>query len=322
MAPFLARRAAAALFVLLVAPLPGDAHENRRVHEGRILLAAGERIAFPADLHYHRLVGTVRVVPGSGAAGDTGVLLRVVRAGSADTLTLAGPAHDLRVSRLVPCCLGVDWSPHLVIVENPGGGAVEVRLRLVLLHDGFAVIGANSEPGAAISALGWFGGFAALFGFLLLRGPVASGSRGGALAWYLRSQGALWLAASALAGWGMLRYGGGPAGGIIAVGADLPWIPNAILTTQDLIFLLLMLLWLLSVALWTGAARRGRSREAPERLRVGLAGVVLGAGSFLAATVWAAEYGLILVPALVGAAAAAVPLAGGIRLLRPHGARG
>jgi hypothetical protein len=312
--------AAAALLLLLLLPTPlsGDAHENRRVHEGRIILGAGERIAFPAELHYHRLTGTVRIVghPGSEAAPE--VLLLLTRVGSADTLALAGPAPGFRVNRLVPCCLGTTWARHLVILENPGADPLELDVRLVLLHDGFAVIGADAEPGAALSTLGWFGGFAALFGFLLVRGPAPAGPAGPRLAWATGSLGALWIVAAGLAMWGMLRYGGGPTGGVIGVGADLPWLRNPILTTQDLAFVLLMVLWLVSLAGWTGAARRARVTAAPKRRRVGVVGIALGVGSLLAAGVWAVEYGLLLVPFLLAAAAAAVPLAGGIHLLAPR----
>jgi hypothetical protein len=292
---------------LLLVPSSVAAHENRPVYRGTLELGPGEGVSLGADLHYHRFVGRVRVV-GDGI-GE--VRLDLIGGDGRTIERLGGPGAEFVLNRLVRCCKGAAWSPFAVRLENPGASPIRVEVDLVLLHDGVAVLTDDAEPGAAATALFWFVLFSGVFGYRLWRRTPGEGR---STIWARRAAFghlAMWAGAGALGVVGMLRYGGGPVAGNIAVAADLPWIPGPILTTQDLFLGACIGLWAFSVGAWSRAAR-----IAPEDRSVARLGILLGGGAILAAGIWAVEYGSWVVPALVAVGSSALPLLGGILILR------
>jgi hypothetical protein len=299
-----------ALIAWTAAPGSARAHENRVIHEGTVHIAAGERLTFPVELHYHRVVGRVRTLD-----ADAGELaLHILGADGVARATVRGRDRSFGVNVLVPCCRGTTWASHDIVLENLGPVALEVDLRLVLVHDGIAVMGANAEGGAAATPLIWFLVFGILFGHRMLRGGAI---RGSARPWAfctVGSHAAIWVSAGALAGWGMAHYGAGPVSGTIAAAADLPWLSNPIVTSQDLVIGSWMVLWIIALGSWTAASRR-----APDSRAIGVLGVVLGAGAVIACLTWAIEYGTVVMPLLVAATTAALPAAGGAVALARRG---
>lgn len=283
------------------------AHPDLVVGEGTHRLAPGATLTTTAEVHYHRLVGHVR-------AEDPAARLTVLVTGPDGERVVAGPGADLQVNALIACC-GTSNVPHPVTVRNAGPSPVTVTVRLVLLHDGLAVVNDDSEPGAlrsvvAMPLLGAVG-----FGLTLWRPLAASAAdarratRRGAVALAL-----LWVLAAGLAGWGMLRYGGGPAVGTLAATADLPSTNNVIMTTHSVITVGFILLWIACTGLWTASARRAGTPEA--RRAAGWLGLALGGSALVACAAWAIEYGTVLAPLLTFLAAATLPLGGAARLLR------
>ena len=299
-----ARRVALALLLALLA-LSGaaSAHRNAQVAEGTLRIPAGGAVELPAELHHHRLVGTV-------AAGDARALLAVRVLGPGGDATLAGPGASLRVNALVACCDDAPWSPHVVRIENRGARAVEAHASLALLHDGLSVAARDAETGAAASLLVIVAIPAAL-ALAAMRRATPARPPAPALRLAAAALAGLALLAAALALPTMRDLGGGPASATIAVAARLPWLANPILTTQDLLMLLLLALWAAALLAWASALRRGGSRQALAALAAPLA--LLPA---LSASAWALEYGVLLVPLLAGAFAAAAPLAWALREAR------
>jgi hypothetical protein len=305
-------RALAALALIAGTGAPGSAwaHENRGIHEGTVHIAAGERLTFPVALHYHRVVGHVRTVEAN--AGE--LALHILGREGEAWATVRGRYGNLVVNVLVPCCKGTTWASHDIVLENLGPVALEVDIRLVLLHDGIAVMGANAEEGAAATPLIWFLGFGTLFGYRMLRGGPISGSARPWAFWTVGSHAVMWMSAGAMAGWGMIHYGGGPVSGTIAAAADLPWLNNPIVTSQDLVIGSWMILWIIAMGSWAAASRR-----APESRAIGTLGIVLGLGACMVCLTWAIEYGTVIMPVLVAATTATLPVTGGAVVLSRWG---
>lgn len=275
-----------------------QAHENQAVTDGMHVLPPRGTVEFTERIHYHRLVG---VVDAEGPASGTEVL-RVDVVGPAATTTLAHGALPLRVNGLVPCCDDATWSPHTVRLVNEGDQELTVDARLSFLHDGLVLAAMDAEPGAAVSMLL----FAAVpTGIALAR--LRRGSPGTPAA-ALRAGGAavagLWLLAAALALPSMIAYRGGPAAGVVAASAHLPWVGNAFLMTGDLLILALLGLWILALASWSAAARRASA----DRRVLGL-GLLLALGALASSIAWAIDYDSWPVPLAAGALAAGAPLA-------------
>lgn len=294
-----------ALSFVLLAAAPGSAHPDIEVAGARHTLGAGELLELPVELHYHRLVGHARV---DAAAG--GPIALTVQ-GPHDRATV-GPGQDLRLNELVACCKGQAWSEHRILIENHGPDPVALDLRLVLLHDGLAVTGEDAEPGAVATTALFLAAFLAVFAVRLRRAPPdgTGAPRAGQRA-AIAIAAAMWLVAAGLAALGTARYGGGPVAGSVAATADLPATGHEIFTTHSALFALLLLAWLAAVGTWTAAGRR-----APADARTGWLGIGLGASALVAALVWGIEYGYVAVPALLGVVAAALPIVGGVVMLR------
>lgn len=299
-----------ALAFLLVAGASASAHENRLVGEETVTLGPGQEHTVPVELHYHRLVGHVQ----TAGMQDAQIVVRVIGPDD-EPRTVAGPDSDYVVDALVPCCKGDFWTPHTIVIANEGTGPVELEYRLVLLHDGFAVIAEDAEPGALVTTLFPFLVVSGLLAWRWWRGPPLEGDPRKLAYWSIGLHTAMWLIAGTMAILGMFRYSSGPVSGAIAAAADLPWLDNEILTTQDLVLGSGIILWIISVILWTRAARR------PQKDRsVAIIGIVMGNGSLLACLLWVIDYGYLLAPILVGVSTAMVPLGGGVVLLRrTHG---
>lgn len=287
------------LLLFLALTSVASAHGNQEVGEGRSRLAPGGVVEFPVELHYHRLVGNVATVD----SGDPRDAVSVSALGPSGIQHLAGPAGTLRVNALLACCKGEAWTPHVIRIENTGPRAIDVDVRLALLHDGLAVAAHDAEKGAAISLIA-FAALPAGIAFAMLRIGGPPGRGGGWPAASAASHAGLWGVGGVLALVAMTRYGGGPAAGVIAMAADLPWVGNAFLTTADLLLFVLFVLWTASLAAWARTARRAHT----ERRVLALA-MLLVLGPLCAALSWAIEYDAWPVPLLACAAATALPLA-------------
>lgn len=280
--------------LVLLGALPfAAAHENQKVADGRSRILPGDAVEFTAPIHYHRLVGHVL------SDGVAPLLIEVV--GPRGTTAIVGPGTaPMRVNTLVACCDDATWTPHVVRVRNAGERAVDATIALSFLHDGFAVAAVDAETGAALSML-LFAGLPAAWGYRALRRhreittPNVVASVAGLTA--------LWALAGLIALPSMILYGGGPASGIVAAAAHLPWWGNAFVTTADLLTLLLLGLWITALVAWVGAARC-----APRRRAVVVLAVVLAVGALASSAVWALEYRRWVVPLGAGALAASLPI--------------
>lgn len=285
-----------AVLAVLVAPATmAAAHENKAVATGPVVVPAGGSLRFPVDVHYHRIVGTVH-------APDEAARLALRAEGPEGRTPLAEPGASLRVNALLPCCDGVGWAAHEIVLENAGARPVPASVRLVALHDGFAVSALDAETGAALSMLV----FAAAPPLLALRAFRKGKLHEPARPWALRSGAAvavLWGLAAAITVPPLLRYGGGLAGAVTASAADLPWTTNPIVTTADLLVLALVATWMTALAFWAKAARRSGSQTAVRAL-----GLVLGAGALVAGVAWSMDSPALAVPLAAAVLAAALPL--------------
>ena len=309
-------RSRRASIVLLVGVLLGLAatalaHADVPLIEGEFRLEPGEEFVVPTALHYHRLALRYRVA----GADDTAFSLRVVLGSEPDALddapatatmlqaTLAGSGSR---SQLIPCCDGVAYQEMLLELRNDGDAPATLELRAWALHDEFAVVSTRVEPGAAIVP-------AALFGLLgLAAWGAVRGSRtrshrvaGRAARQALRGSAALFgvavVAVVALGATGMVRYGGGPVDGIVAVMADLP-IPGGPFGSRAALAMgVLLLSWLTAHGLWYAAVASGTGVDATGQgsaLRTRRLGAALAATSLMGGVSMGVSYGSWVPPIL------------------------
>lgn len=285
---------AALLGLLAVAPT-SEAHANGVVADGEHRIDAGGAVELDASVHFHRLVGEVRIA--DARPGDA----LVVRVRTPDgTFVAAEGASPLRVNALVACCHDATWTPIVVRIENAGPRPILAEASLVLLHDGFAVADRRAETGADVSLIVLLGAPAlvALWPRRTAR-PAPRALRHAAYA-----LAGAWLLAGAIAIPTMLVYGGGPIQALVAAAARLPWIPGPILTTQDVLTLALVALWAAALVRWGAACRAAPAARGPVLFAFALALTAIAGG-----LAWALSTPARVVPLLGMAAALAGPLA-------------
>lgn len=271
----------------LIASTPALAHGDQRLIVGEITLEAGETLALPGELHYHRLVG--RFV-------STGpISVRLVDETTGAVVIESAPGSDLALNQLVRCCDGTAWAAHRLELDNRTDRTVVVDARATLVHDDLAVSVFRAEAGVieGMSALAavW------VYGLVRTRRRAASTSWAAVATLAFVS-----VTVGLVAVIGSVRYGAGSVAGLLAGAVDIPLLPvNDIASRASVVAFLAMAGWGVAAARWVGARRR-MTRVAWATL--GLA--VTGAVAVVAALVMI-EYQTFAMPAFF-AALATLPL--------------
>ena len=255
--------------LLLSTPTVALAHGDSSLVDEVLELAPGGSAEFAADLHYHRLVGTM--------SADGPIRVRLVDATTGKGVLTLGPSTSLAFNELVRCC-DQEWAPHTLTVENVGDDVMTVAAPVRLVHDDLAVmvdgaesgtrlvLGATRRPQTAVPLRRPTIGLAVLAAFVLALGSYAT-----------------------------VRYGVGGAPSVVAGNADLPVIPmNDIVSRASLLVGLFMIGWG-RVGLWWVRARPATPSRSWTALGVALTGAVLvvavavltAYGGPLVQTVWA-----------------------------------
>ncbi len=297
------------LVVVLIITASASAHGDVRGTTETVTLAPGEVLEFEAGIHYHRLVGTVQ-------GSENGSLLEVLVTGPDGTSHLvAGPGDSMRVNELLPCCKDAIWSDLTVSVRNTGNTTVTAHVDLVLLHDDFAVVAENAEPGAAwqtfLSAVllagipAWIARRPTTLHEEKARRWVKIGS------WSLA---AAWAGIATLSLIGMARFGGGPLIGSRVAMAPLPMY-GTFVNSYLLVAIPLAALWVISLTGWVVAERRSHDPRALGAHRLAYAA---GIGPLAFGLLFAVEVGNVPLALLLGVVPAALILTA---VLMPHRAR-
>ena len=276
----------------LIAATPALAHGDQRLVVGEITLDAGETVALPGELHYHRLVG--RFV----ATGPFSV--RLVDETTGAVVIESAPGSDLAVNELVRCCEGTAWAAHRLEIENRTDRTVVVDALATLVHDDLAVSVFRAEAGVieGMSALAavW------VYGLVRTRRRAASTPRA-AVATLAFVSGTVGLVAVI----GSARYGSGSVAGLVAGAVDIPLLPvNEIASRASVLVFMAMAGWGVAAARWVGARSR-MTRVAWSTLGLAVTGAVA-----VAAALVMIEYQTFGMPAFF-AALAILPL--GIALI-------
>ena len=226
----------------LIVATPALAHGDQRRVVGEITLDAGETVAMPGELHYHRLVG--RFV----ATGPISV--RLVDETTGAVVIESAPGSDLAVNELVRCCEDTAWAAHRLEIENRTDRTVVVDALATLVHDDLAVSVFRAEAGVieGMSALAavW------VYGLVRTRRRAASTPRA-AVATLAFVSGTVGLVAVI----GSARYGSGSVAGLLAGAVDIPLLPvNEIASRASVLVFMAMAGWGVAAARWVGARSR------------------------------------------------------------------
>ncbi|MPY81026.1 MAG: hypothetical protein GEV04_21860 [Actinophytocola sp.] len=242
----------AAALLLVFAP-SANAHGDSPLVNGAVAITPGGEISYRGQLHYHRLVADI--------SADGPVTVRLLDTTGDEVLARSG--HRIAINELIRCCDGVTWSPHELVIANPGASAVSVQARAHLVHDDLAVMALEAEGGVSTS----IAAFAAIVSVALWvqyrrRTPLPIRK-----VWLtLGAAATLVLAAVA---YSTVRYGFAGAGAMVAGGYDLPLLPvNRIASRGSLLIALAVALWTWSAARW---ARSRRTASTPQWLLLGFA---------------------------------------------------
>ncbi|HSI94371.1 MAG TPA: hypothetical protein VK925_12785 [Jiangellaceae bacterium] len=249
------------VLALALAPAPAWAHGDRRLVDGDVEIAAGGRVTFDGELHYHRLVGEV--------AADGPVRIRLVDGRSGEDVVVVGPGTRVAFNELTRCC-DEAWTPHTLVLENPGETPVTATARVWLVHDDLAVMVDGAEDGTRVSivlmGLAWW----ALAWRALRRRPADV-----PLTRPVVGASILSLVVLAPGTYAAMRYGVGGAPAVVAGNADVPILPvNPIVSRASLLMGLAMIGWAV-VGLWWVRARGTEARWAWTGLGLGLAGMAV-----------------------------------------------
>lgn len=228
------------LSVLLV-PRPALAHGDDRLVDATLELGAGEFVEFAGEIHYHRLVG--RFVA-------TGLIdVRMVGSAAAESAISPGRAADVSVNQLVACCDGRVWTPHRLVISNPGDGPVTVDARATLVHDDLAVMVYRAEAGTGESVV-LMGGLWTWLLWRIRRRRLTGTARRAVI-----TLAGLVVATLVITLYGAGRYGTGSAPALVAGLADLPVLPfNPLVSRASLLMGVGMVGWVLAGVRWAKAS--------------------------------------------------------------------
>jgi hypothetical protein len=270
-------------------PSPALAHGDVRLVDEVVRLEPGESAQFDGDLHYHRLVGRI--------SADGPVVVRLINVDGESVALSRGPGAELSFNDLIRCCDDRAWTPHRLVIENPGDDPVTVEARARLVHDDLAVMVYGAEAGTreSIVVMG------AIWIAVLWRGTRWRRAML-PMRWPLLASVGLAAGVGALGLYGAVRYGIGGAPALVAALGDIPVLPvNAIVSRASLVMLVAMVGWALA-GYWWARARPSASKPLWVALGLALAGMVA-----LTALLIASAYEATGVPVAM-ALAAIVPL--------------
>lgn len=285
---------------------PARAHGDVRLFDGETVIAPGGSARFAGELHYHRLVASVHA--------DGSVAIRFVgrdASGGSRVLVERGPARTHRINELVPCC-DRTWTPHTLVVENPGEHAVTIRGTASLVHDDLAVMVYGAEPGTEVAVVLLGVAWGAILWRTVRRRPTSS-TAAPRRAPVLRVTGAslaLVAVVAALVAIGTLRYGTGGVPAVVAATADVPILPiNPVVPRAAVLVGLAILGWGRIATRWATA-----HSAVPPVPWIATGAALVGAVLVTALAVGRA-YGAVAIP-VATASVAAVPVAVVVVLLR------
>lgn len=321
----LSRGVLAVLVALSFIAAPTAAHGDGPGHDDASLtLAAGDHEAYPVEVHWHRVVGTLRAVDPPDGQAEVLVLdepaYAAFRAGDPfETTIQAGPASALRLNALIRCCDDATWTPYRIVVRNadPDETATfDVQLQTV--HDDAGVALTAAESGGVPIDTGLiFGGAALVLGRRVwpkIRSDGRDGSATGGLG--DPAVRAALVAGAVLAGLvglsvaGMVAFGGSPIEGAVAALALFPF-PESEFVSRTVPLLGGALVGTLYVLhLWTRTIQRDGSDTSPRLLLLGaLAAVAMATVLVLGVATYgprALVGGLVMIGPLVGVVALGV----------------
>lgn len=275
--------AGVAVVVLSMIATPALAHGDQRLVAGEVALDAGETVAFPGELHYHRLVGRF------AATGPISV--RLVDEATGAAVIESPPGSVIALNELIRCCDGIAWAPHRLEIENRADRPVVVDAGVTLVHDDLAVSVFRAEAGVvegmSVLAAIW------VYGLVRTRRRAASTPRAALATLVVVSVSVLLVAAI-----GTVRYGSGSVPGLLAGAADIPLFPvNPVASRASVLVFMAMVGWAVAGARWV-AARDRMSRIAWSALGLAVAGPAI-----VAAALVMIEYRTVEMPAFLAALA-------------------
>ncbi len=248
----------AALVPVLGSAAPASAHGDELLFDGDLLLFEGESASFTGDVHYHRLVAEI--------TANHPVVVSLVDERTGTVRVERPPSLEVRINELVRCCDDDAWTPHHLVIENPGEVPVSVDARASLVHDDLAVMAYRAEAGTTES-VGILGAAWAAVLWRRRRRDVESTPRRAVVS--LAVVVALTLGLAAFGAW---RYGLGSAPAVVAGTGDVPILPrNPIVSRASLLMGLGMIGWAVAAARWV-AARASMPGVAWALTGVGVAG--------------------------------------------------
>lgn len=308
-----------ALVALSFIAAPTAAHGDGPGHgDGSLTLAPGGHEAFPVEVHWHRVVGTLRAVDPPEARAEVLVLdepaYAAFQAGDPFAPTFqAGPASAVRLNALIRCCDDATWTPYRIVVRNadPDEG-VTFDVQLQTIHDDAGVSLTAAESGGVPVYVGLvFGGAALVLGRRVWpeigsAGHVgaATGRLGDPAVRAALVAGAVLVGLVGLSVAGMAAFGGSPIEGAVAALALFPFPESQIISRTIPLFGGALVGTLYVLHLWTRTIQRDGQGTSPRVLLLG----ALAAGAMATVLVLGtATYGP---QALVGGLAMTGPLVG------------
>ncbi len=277
-----------------------SAHGDVRGLDETVPLSTGESYDVLRAVHYHRLVGSVE------ATGVSMPLVVKVTGPDGAARTVAGPDDSLRVNHLIACCKGEVWTDHTITVQNQGSQEAFVRIDLSLLHDDFAVVAEDAEPGAQWQTL--------LSAVVLAAVPAwsarrpATPDREAAARWFrigAWSLASAWAVVVLMSLVGMVRFGGGLLQGSLTALQPVP-VTGGFVNSHLLVAVPLAAAWVVALAGWAVASRRSVAVGARPARWLAYAAA---AGPVVFGLLFAVEYGNPLLAAFLGLLPAAAILA-------------
>ncbi len=267
----------------MIAATPALAHGDQRLVTGEVALDVGETVAFPGELHYHRLVGRF------AATGPISVRLVDETTGAA--VIDSKPGSDIALNELIRCCEGMGWAPHRLEIENRADRPVVVDAGVTLVHDDLAVSVFRAEAGVVEGMLALAGIW--VYGLVRTRRRAACTPRA-ALATLIVVSASVVVIATI----GNARYGTGSVPGLLAGAVDIPLFPvNPIASRASVIAFMAMAGWAVAGSRWIAA------RDRMNRVAWSALGLAVVGAAIVAAALVMIEYRTLGMPAFFAALA-------------------
>lgn len=293
-----------AVVALLLLPAPAAAHGDGPGHgDDALKLGPGGHQAYPVEVHWHRVVGTLRASDPPEGQAEVLVLdepaYAAFQAGVPFEPTIrAGPASSLRLNALIRCCADATWTPYHVIVRNAGDQAATFEVQLQTVHDDAGVAFTATESGGVpVIELLIFGGAAVVLGRrvrspIRARAPARTEPSGAAspsdpaIRAGLAGAVVLTLLVSLTVA-GSWAFGGSPIEAAVAGLALVPFPDNGVVGRAGALLGLGLIGTLATLHFWTRALQARQGDASPRLLALGasagtamMAALVLGVATY------------------------------------------